>query len=254
MNRLEIKALAKEQIRGNIGALFVVTLVVFVVMFALSFVAALVPIVGPIAYDIIVAPALSLSLIMVYVNLVKGKKPEAGDAFAGFYDCWSAFKVSFLTSLFITLWSFLFVIPGFIKMFSYSMSMYILAENKGMPALEAIRRSKEMMHGHKMDLFVLMLSFIGWILLVMVTFGIAAIWVVPYMETTMVNFYNKIKPQEAITVDFDALEEMPVTYDVAPEVAVEEVPVEEVVAEEVTVEEVVEETPTPEAEPETTEE
>lgn len=250
MNRAEIKALAKEQIKGNIGALFVVNLVIFVVMFALSLVAGFIPVVGQLAYSVIAAPALGLSLIMVYVNLVKGKKPEAGDAFAGFYDCWSAFKVTFFTGLFTFLWTLLFIIPGYIKMFSYSMAMYVLAENKGMPALEAIKKSKEMMHGHKMDLFVLGLSFIGWILLVMITFGIAGIWAIPYMETTMVNFYNKIKPQEAITVDFDALEEEPEQASpVAP--VIEEAPVEEapvVEAEEVPVEEA------PEAEPETTEE
>ena len=73
------------------------------------------------------------------------------------------------------------------------MSMYILAENKDISALDAIRKSKEIMNGHKMDYFILSLSFIGWIFLIAITFGIAAIWVTPYMETTYANFYNKIK-------------------------------------------------------------
>lgn len=77
------------------------------------------------------------------------------------------------------------------------MSMYILAENKGKPALECINESKQMTDGHKMDLFVLDLSFIGWILLGMITFGIAFIWIIPYMSTTSANVYRSLKPVEA---------------------------------------------------------
>ena len=72
---------------------------------------------------------------------------------------------------------------------------YIVAENKGIGALEAINRSKAMMHGHKMDYFVLQLSFIGWALLGAITFGIAYIYVIPYMSATMVNFHNDLLPE-----------------------------------------------------------
>ena len=82
------------------------------------------------------------------------------------------------------------------------MSTYILAENKGKPALECIRESKEMTQGHKMDLFVLGLSFIGWVLLGMVTFGIAYIWVVPYMQATSANAYNSLKPAAVAGAQF----------------------------------------------------
>ena len=95
--------------------------------------------------------------------------------------------------VFTLLWSLLFIIPGIIKAYSYYMSMYILAENKGMSAREAISKSKQMMHGHKMELFVLELSFIGWGIVTAVTFGIAGIYVHPYMQATMVNFYDSIK-------------------------------------------------------------
>jgi len=88
----------------------------------------------------------------------------------------------------------LFFIPGIIKSYSYSMAPYILAENKGKPALECINESKAMTNGHKMDLFVLGLSFIGWILLCLVTFGIAYIWVGPYIQSTYVNAYISLKP------------------------------------------------------------
>ncbi len=73
------------------------------------------------------------------------------------------------------------------------MTFCILAENKDMPVLEAMTLSRNMMNGHKMEFFLLFLSFIGWSLLVFVTLGIAGIWVYPYISVTYVNFYLSVK-------------------------------------------------------------
>ena len=123
------------------------------------------------------------------------------DIFEGFRHFWGAFKIVFLTSLFTILWSLLFIIPGIVKSFSYSMALYIWAENKEMGALDAIRKSKEIMDGHKMDYFVLGLSFAGWMLLVYATLYLAAIYVNPYMKVTVANFYHSIKNQPYIEAD-----------------------------------------------------
>ncbi len=197
MNRAELKAMAKAQIKGKIGILFLITLIVGLVGGALS----LIPAVGSIA-TLVLTPAFTLSLTRVYLNVIKGAKPEVGDAFSGFDDFWAAFKVNFLVGLYTFLWSLLFVIPGIIKGFSYSMSMYVLAENKGMSARECIERSKQMTEGHKMELFVLGLSFIGWALLGTLTFGILYIWLMPYMQATYANAYNLLRgiPQEEAPV------------------------------------------------------
>ena len=87
----------------------------------------------------------------------------------------------------------LLIIPGFIAVFKYSMVNYILVDEPEIGALEAISKSKEMMDGHKLDLFILRLSFLGWILLGLLTFGILYIWLVPYMNVTTVKFYDSIK-------------------------------------------------------------
>ena len=193
MNRVELKSLAKEQIKGKIGILFVIALIIGLISGAAGAILSIIP-GGSVVASIIITPAFTLSLVRVYLNVVKGGKPEAGDAFSGFDDFWSAFKVTFLVGLFTYLWSLLFIIPGIIKSFSYSMAPYILAENKGKAALECINESKAMTNGHKMDLFVLGLSFIGWSLLCVVTFGIAFIWVGPYMQATYTNAYLSLKP------------------------------------------------------------
>lgn len=194
MNRMELKANAKAQIKGKIGILFVISLVIAVLSGIAGAILGFIPFVGPLASVIIVTPAFSLSIYRVYLGVVAGGTPEVSDAFCGFDDFWSAFKVNFLVSLFTFLWSLLFVIPGIVKGLSYSMSMYILAENKGKSALECIHESQQMTYGHKADLFVLSLSFIGWCLLGSVTFGLAYIWIVPYMQATFANAYNSLKP------------------------------------------------------------
>lgn len=198
MNRAELKAAAKSQIKGKIGILFLITLIIGLISGAAGGVLALVP-GGSLIVSIIITPAFALSMVRVYLNVIKGGTPKAGDAFCGFDDFWAAFKVNFLVGLFTFLWSLLFVIPGIVKSFSYSMSMFILAENKGKAALECIDESKKMTEGHKMELFVLGLSFLGWALLCVITLGIASIWVVPYMETTYANVYNSLKPAPVAT-------------------------------------------------------
>ena len=193
MNRAELKAKAKAQIKGKIGIIFLISLIMSAVSALAAFLLGMIPVVGALIASIVVTSAFALSTVQIFLAVTAGKTPEVKDAFGGFNDFWAAFKVAFLTGLYTFLWSLLFVIPGIIKAISYSMSMYVLAENKGMSARECIKASKEMTDGHKWELFVLELSFIGWSLLAAVTFGIAAIWVVPYALTTYTYAYHELK-------------------------------------------------------------
>lgn len=186
MDRVSLKNAAKAQIKGNIGVLFVCYLIIAVISAVCSGVT-----MGIAA--IVVVPPLSLGLIMIYLGMYNGSEARIETLFKGFkINFVKSILVEILVFVFTFLWSLLFVIPGIIKAFSYSMSMYILAENPQMTSLEAINESKRIMHGHKMDLFVLYLSFIPWYLLVMITFGIAGIYVAPYMYMTITNFYKSI--------------------------------------------------------------
>ena len=191
MNRAELKANAKAQIKGKIGILFVISLIVSIISGLASFVLNLVPGGGVVA-GIIIVPAFTLSIVRVYLNLFSGKAPEANDAFCGFDDFWTAAKVTIITTVYVFLWSLLLVIPGIIKAISYSQAMYIVAENKGIPALKAIEESKKMMDGHKMEYFILSLSFIGWSILADLTFCILYIWLMPYINATFANYYKYV--------------------------------------------------------------
>lgn len=143
--------------------------------------------------SLVLLPALGLGNNVIYLNLTRGIAPKALDLFIGFKDWWSMVKLSFVSSFFTVCWFMLFIIPGFVKIYSYSMATYILAENKGMSPCEAIGRSRAMMTGHKMELFMLDLSLIGYSLLIILTFGIASIWIQPYLSSVHANFYCKLK-------------------------------------------------------------
>lgn len=188
LSRADLKQQAKEQLKGNLGMLFLCTLIVT----AISFVLALIPVVGTVA-TYIIAPPLSLGLIMVYLSVTYGEKVEIGTLFNGFQSFGKSILLYLLIMIFTLLWSLLLIIPGIIKAYSYSMAFYILAENPDMTAREALNESKLIMDGHKMELFVLQLSFILWILLTGITLGIAGIYVYPYMQLTLTNFYHNIK-------------------------------------------------------------
>ena len=209
MNRAELKAKAKEQIKGKIGIMLVISLIIAVITAAVAWIVGKIPYVGTAIAPLVVAPAFTLSITRVVLGITAGVKPAVGDAFCGFDDYWSAIKLHLLSGLYIFLWSLLFVIPGIVKTYAYSMAVYILAENKGKSARECIKESMAMTKGHKWELFVLDLSFFGWALLVAITGGIASIWVGPYIQATFANVYLdlKAKAAPAAPVEVEAITE-----------------------------------------------
>ena len=104
------------------------------------------------------------------------------------------FCLRLLTSIFIFLWSLLFLIPGIVKTYSYAMAPYLMAEHPEWGAQECLTRSREIMNGHKWELFCLQWSFIGWILLSLFTLGIGNLFLVPYMQASRAAFYRNLCP------------------------------------------------------------
>lgn len=181
INRSEMKSMAKAQIKGNIGTLFVCVLVIGLV----SGIAA--------PAGLLIAPSFSLSTVMIYIALTQNIQPSVNDVWKGFQLFGKALWLSIITGFFTFLWSLLFIIPGIVKGYAYSMAPYILADHPHMTAREALRESKRITHGHKGELFVLMLSFIGWMLLVPLTLGLIVIWLAPYTNATLANYYVAMK-------------------------------------------------------------
>ena len=129
----------------------------------------------------------------------KGTLHEAGARFAPFKQYARTVGAVLLVFVYTLLWTLLLVIPGIIKAYSYSMTFYILRENPEMTAGDAITASQKMMDGHKMDLFLLSLSFIGWAILASITFGIGYLWLIPYIYTAYAAFYETLKKETSVT-------------------------------------------------------
>lgn len=89
----------------------------------------------------------------------------------------------------------LLIVPGIIKGLSYSMSYFVLKDRPELSPAEAIKESMRLMNGHKADLFILQLSFIGWAILGSITV-IGIIWVIPYMYTAVAAFYEQLKNKD----------------------------------------------------------
>lgn len=117
----------------------------------------------------------------------------AGVVKEGFGGYGHTFVTLFLRDFFLALWSLLFVIPGIVKSYSYMLVPYLIKDQPELSATEAIRRSRELMNGHKMEAFLLDLSFIGWYLLGVITFDLVNIfWTEPYRQCSRARFYLKL--------------------------------------------------------------
>lgn len=169
----------------------------------------IIPTVGSIATLIITGP-LQLGLVIVMIKIIRKEPVQISNLFDGFKNFMTSFTLCLVNGIFVFLWSLLFIIPGIIKSYAYSMSYYILNDHPEMTQSEAREASIAMMKGHKWELFCLQFSFIGWYLLTILTFGILSLWVSPYQATATAAFYENLKkanePVEPVVIEEDFAE------------------------------------------------
>lgn len=193
INRSELKQSAKDSLRGRWGtAIGIFFIYIIVTGIAQSFL-----------LGIFVAPCLLIGLTKVFLQISRNQETNNATLFEGFPIFWKAFGLTFMVGLFTMLWSLLFVIPGIIASLSYSMALYIMADNKSIGIMDAIKESKRITEGYKWDIFVLGLSFIGWSILCILSIGIGFLWLVPYIKITYANLYNKLSGTPEIVDDGD---------------------------------------------------
>lgn len=128
-----------------------------------------------------------------------GQSHEVRDLFSQFDRFSIGFLQYFLRQLFTILWTLLFIIPGIIKSLSYAMTPFILMDHPELTAKQAIRRSMELMDGHKGELFILGLTFIGWDILNAFTLGIGSLWLNPYKNAAYAAFYRELQAEQRHT-------------------------------------------------------
>lgn len=132
--------------------------------------------------------------IIFLLNTIRAAEPCFGNLLDGFGFFWKIILLNFLISLFVALWCMLLFIPGIIAAYRYSQAVYILVDDPSKSPMQCIRESKAMMRGHKMELFKLQMSFLGWYLLAALpTLGYAAqVWTIPYTATTYALYYERL--------------------------------------------------------------
>ena len=122
--------------------------------------------------------------------------PESTASLGTLFKFFPHWKNAVLTrlrkTLIVLLWTFLLIVPGIIAAYNYAMTDYILAENPSLTPKEAMARSKALMEGNRWRLFCLEFSFIGWALLCILTLGIGALFLNPYMNAAEMAFYKEL--------------------------------------------------------------
>lgn len=193
MTRFEIKAIARERLGGRIfGNNWMMALLICVIVTAICGIAgSIIPGIGAV---IVIGPMM-YAQCLIFLNLARnGGAAEYRDLFRGFTDDFGQnFLIGLLTQIFAFLWGLLFVIPGIVKSYAYSMAYYVKAENPDYDWRQCINESTELMRGHKWDLFVLDLSFLGWYIVGSLCLGVGTLWVVPYHMEARAVFYDDIR-------------------------------------------------------------
>ena len=196
LDRAALKAAAKEQMRGNLGTLILYSIVISIATALITRILGLIPAVGWILSAVAsvgISAVTTYGLTKIYLNLTDGIAPSIDVIISGAAEWARTLVTLLLVGIFTWLWSLLLIVPGIIKGLSYSQAIYILVDNPDISAGDAVKESMRIMDGHKMEYFVLQLSFIPWALLIAVTFGIAALYVGPYMQTTYANYYRYVR-------------------------------------------------------------
>ena len=206
----EYKNAALAVLKGNWAPAVVCTIVMMIISFGISMLSSLSAIVT--VTDSALAAVISLTVLLLsfffllplgfgYYQSFKllceeGDNRLTANMFRQAFGIYGRnLAAGLLMILYVFLWTLLFIIPGVIKSFAYAMIPFILKDYPELSANQAISLSQKMMKGHKFDYFWLMLSFIGWYLLGVLSLGLGYLWLIPYCYTSTVGFYEDVKKE-----------------------------------------------------------
>jgi uncharacterized membrane protein len=145
-------------------------------------------------WELICLP-LSWGLTIYFLRLIRNESLDYGHLFDGYKDFGRVFLAEFLVSIAVVIGFILLIIPGIIIALMFALTEFILKDDKEISAIDAMAKSIKMMNGHKTDLFVLTLSFIGWFILACLTLGLGFLLLIPYYYTTVAHFYEDVKAE-----------------------------------------------------------
>ena len=164
--------------------------------------------------SLLLEPAFIIGLSSAALTLQRGREPHHSQLWEGFKQYGKSLLLYYSCLIPSLLWGILFIVPGVMKWYSYSMAPFILAENPELSAEEARSMSEELTNEYKLRIFLLDLSYIGWgvvwlvgaillktdtifgVLLSFVISLIIVLWIVPYVRTARADLYQYLKTQK----------------------------------------------------------
>jgi uncharacterized membrane protein len=196
----EYKDMALQSLEGKWGKAAIASLIAFIILelFGSSPSFFMDPIPSMVlqgVFSLLLLP-LAWGYITFFLRLIRDENLDYGHLFDGFNQYFRIFLAELLKGIYILLWALLLIIPGLIKEYSYAMTEFILKDNPEMSGEEAICESMRLMQGHKMQLFLLDLSMIGWLILSILTLGIGLLFLMPYNYTAHAHFYEDLKAKQ----------------------------------------------------------
>ncbi|MBQ2972434.1 MAG: DUF975 family protein [Ruminococcus sp.] len=199
IDRKQIKENAKAQLGGKIfGQTWIMALLAFliytVITGTVASIGSFIPVIGSLV-PLVIAGPLGIGLALVFMKLARNhNNVDIADLFTSFSSRFGKdFLLGLLIAVFTALWTLLFIVPGIVKSYAYSMAYYISLDNPEWDWKACIDESKRITNGHKWELFVLDLSFIGWYFVGSLCFGIGTLWVSAYHYTAKANYYEALK-------------------------------------------------------------
>lgn len=187
----ELRAVSRTTLSGNWMMAALATLVYLLIAGGVSSI----PVAGSVLAIIITYP-LAYGFAILFLDLFREGKPiDIGKLFDGFKDFGRVWGTLILVAIYTILWTCLLIIPGIVKSYSYALAPFILKDEPELKYNAAIEKSMRMMDGYKMKLFLLDLSFIGWMILSVLTLGIGLLFLQPYMNTARAAFYEDLKAE-----------------------------------------------------------
>lgn len=205
----ELRRKAREALDGHWGKGVGITLLYFIITAILGVSFDLLPL-GRIS----VAPGADISTLtfliallclplqwgfyVFFMRFLRDEPAPVGRLFDGYRQFGRVFLTILLQSVYTFLWSLLLIVPGIIKAFSYAMTPYVLRDHPELRCNGAIEESMRLMRGNKLKLFLLVLSFIGWAILCLLTLGFGFLLLAPYYRTSIAAFYEDLKLSDAM--------------------------------------------------------
>lgn len=191
---------ARLALSGNWGTAIIISIILVVVNIAINYIGGKVSSIQTFFINfsttsfltILIAP-LKFGVDWTFLNLVRSIEFKIESIFDPFKtDFIKCILASLLQWVYIMLWSLLFIIPGIVMGIAYSQISFILKDQPDLSITEVLVLSKKMMNGYKWKYFCMMLSFLGWAFLSILTLGIGFLWLTPYISATSAEFYNDL--------------------------------------------------------------